>query len=106
MKIITYSILIILVSQISYSNDCVTTTSGYNYCHPYDCKAIIKLRKSKLAYSSDRENLGSLKWQCRSYMAGKSFKQGKDTAIDTGKKLGGQILEKSGIGSFLKGWGS
>ena len=45
-------------------------------------------------------------WPERLLSTAKTLQKGKDTAIDAGKKLGGQILEKSGIGSFLKGWGS
>ena len=105
MKIISLSFFIILISKITIAGDCVFTKTGYSYCEPYDCNAILELKKYQLTISSI-ENLGNLQWQCRAYTAGKTLKKGKDTAIDTGKKLGGQILEKSGLGSFLKGWGN
>ena len=101
MKIITLSFFIILISKITIAGDCVFTKTGYSYCEPHDCNAILELKKFQLTRSTI-ENLGNLQWQCRAFTAGKTLKKGKDTAIDTGKKL----LEKSGLGSFLKGWGS
>ena len=52
------------------------------------------------------KKLGSIKWQCRAYIAGKGLKKGKDTVVEGGKKIGEKILDKSGISSFLKGWGN
>ena len=40
------------------------------------------------------------------YIAGKGLKKGKDTVVQGGKKIGEKILDKSGINSFLKGWGN
>ena len=105
MRIITFSFLLILISKITFAQDCVYTKSGYSFCTPYGCTKILKLKKYKLEYSSQKK-LGSIKWQCHAYIAGKGLKKGKDTVIEGGKKIGEKILDKSGISSFLKGWGN
>ena len=81
-----------------------------NAYYPYDCDFILKIKKtfyrrgySKYYKVENLDTFDDVVFKCKTYLTGKTVKEGVKKGVSKGVDVGKTIIDKSGVGSFIKG---